>query len=66
VVFGGLVDWFKHMTASHDDPDISDAWDKFGSIGPLVFWVILEIYGREFNRLNGSGEITLSWKYYET
>lgn len=53
------------MTASHEDPDISDAWDKFGPIGPLVFWVILEIYGREFNRLNGNGELTLSWKYLQ-
>jgi hypothetical protein len=58
------MQWFKHLTSSHEDPDISDAWDKFGPIGPLIFWVILEIYGREFSRLNGRGQLTLSWKYF--
>ena len=29
-----------------------------------MFWVILEIYGREFSRLNGRGQLTLSWKYF--
>lgn len=53
------------MTSSHEDPDISDAWDEFGYAGPLVFWVLCEIYGREFNRLNGNGELTLSWKYFQ-
>ena len=59
------MQWFKHLTCSHEDPDLSDAWDKFGPIGPLMFWVILEIYGREFSRLDGSGELTLSWKYFQ-
>jgi hypothetical protein len=58
------MQWFRHLTCSHEDPDISDAWDKFGPIGPLMFWVILEIYGREFSRLNGRGQLTLSWKYF--
>jgi hypothetical protein len=59
------MQWFRHLTCSHEDPDISDAWNKFGPIGPLMFWVILEIYGREFSRLDGSGELTLSWKYFQ-
>ncbi|MEW5724148.1 MAG: hypothetical protein AB1896_13645 [Thermodesulfobacteriota bacterium] len=45
------MDWFKHMVSSHEDPDISDAWDLFRDKGVVVFWVTLEIYGREFRRL---------------
>lgn len=45
------MEWFKHKTASHDDPDISDAWDKFGDAGYTVFFVMLEIYGQEFGHL---------------
>jgi hypothetical protein len=58
------VDWFKHLTCSHEDPDISESWDLFGPIGPMLFWVTCELYGREFNRLNGDGELSLSWRYY--
>ena len=44
--------WFKHSTDSHDDPDVSDAMDEFGDAGYSVFFIILEIYGREFNQLS--------------
>lgn len=54
------MDWFKHPTGSHEDPDISDAEDEFGPIAYVVFFKVLEIYGREFNRLNGNGELELS------
>lgn len=30
-----------------------------------MFWVILEIYGREFSRLNKKGELILSWRYFQ-
>ena len=59
------MEWFKHLTASHDDPDISDAWDEFGDKALTVFWVTLEIYGREFNRLDNDGNLTISLRYYE-
>lgn len=52
--------WFKHSTASHDDPDISDAWDTFGDSGYIIFFVLLEIYGEEFNHLNGNQELNIS------
>ena len=52
--------WFKHRTGSHDDPDISDAWDEFGDFGYVGFFVILEIYGDEFNHINDDGFITIS------
>ena len=44
--------WFKHSTDSHDDPDVSDAIDEFGDAGYSVFFIILEIYGQEFNQLS--------------
>jgi len=54
------MDWFQHSTASHDDPDISDAWDEFGDAGYTVFFVLLELYGREFNHLDNEGFLRLS------
>lgn len=54
------MEWFKHSTGSHDDPDISDAWDKFGDSGIVVFWVMLEIYGQEFSHLTDAGELRVS------
>lgn len=57
--------WFKHSTSSHDDPDLSDAWDEFGDAGPTVFWVILEIYGSEFNNLSECGNMDVSLKFLE-
>lgn len=58
------MDWFKHSIGSHDDPDISEAMDKFGHAGYSVFFILLEIYGTEFNRINGDGELSLKWKYF--
>ncbi len=51
--------WYQHSTDSHDDPDIADALDEFGDAGYSVFFIILEIYGREFNHLN-DGWLTVS------
>jgi hypothetical protein len=59
------VEWFKHSTGSHDDPDLSDAWDKFGDAGVVIFWVILEIYGNEFNSLSECGTMDVSIKFLE-
>ncbi len=52
------------MTGSNDDPDFSDAWDKFGDPAVVVFWTVLEIYGKEFSSLN-DGWLTLSIPYFE-
>jgi hypothetical protein len=52
--------WFQHSTGSHDDPDISDAWDELGDFGYVGFFVILEIYGQEFSHRNSEGFITIS------
>ena len=59
------MEWFKHVTDSHEDPDISDAWDSFGDAGPIVFWTLLEVYGKEFNSLDDSDVLTLSIKFFE-
>lgn len=58
------MDWFKHATGSHEDPDISDAWDTFGDSGPVIFWTILEVFGAEFSHLK-DGWLTLSISYFE-
>jgi len=52
--------WFKHKTGSHDDPDISDAWDELGDFGYVGFFVILEIYGQEYNHRNSEDYIRIS------
>lgn len=41
--------WYKHLTTSLDDPDISDAIEIFGGDGYLVFFGILELIGKEFD-----------------
>lgn len=53
------MQWFKHSTASHDDPDISDAEDLFNEFGYTGFFKILEIYGQEFNNLE-DGHLNIS------
>lgn len=54
------MEWFKHSTGSHDDPDISDAWDELGDFGYVGFFVILEIYAQEFSHRNTEDFITIS------
>jgi hypothetical protein len=58
------MEWFKHATGSHEDPDISDAWDTFGDSGPVIFWTILEVFGAEYSHLK-EGWLTLSIPYFE-
>uniref|UniRef100_A0A6M3KIS1 Lin1244/Lin1753-like N-terminal domain-containing protein n=1 Tax=viral metagenome TaxID=1070528 RepID=A0A6M3KIS1_9ZZZZ len=58
------MEWFKHSTGSHEDPDISDAWDQFGDAGPVVFWTILEVFGVEYSHLK-DGWLTISIQYFE-
>jgi len=58
------MEWFKHSTGSHEDPDISDAWDMFGDAGPLIFWTVLEVFGAEYSHLK-DGWLTLSISYFE-
>jgi len=55
--------WFQHSTDSHDDPDISDAMDEFGDAGYSVFFILLELYGREFNSLNSEKWLSLSKRF---
>ncbi len=57
------MEWFKHKTASLDDPDICDFMDEFGDAGYVMFFGLLEIYGREFNKLDDSGFLTLNLNY---
>lgn len=57
------MQWYKHSTDSHDDPDISDAMDEFGPSGYSAFFILLEIYGREFNSLDADGWLSLSKRF---
>jgi hypothetical protein len=54
------MEWIKHKTSSHDDPDISDAMDEFGPAGYSTFFILLEVYGEEFNHLSNEEYLTLS------
>jgi len=55
--------WFQHSTDSHDDPDISDAMDEFGPSGYSSFFILLELYGREFNSIDSDGFLNLSLRF---
>ncbi len=53
------MDWFKHKTASLDDPDFNAILDEFGSDGYMMFFGLLEIYGREFSNTNSDGFLSV-------
>lgn len=55
--------WFKHKTASLDDPDINALMDEFGDAGYVMFFGLLEIYGREFKNIDQDEFLWLSLKY---
>ncbi|MDD5772369.1 MAG: hypothetical protein PHX78_02770 [bacterium] len=40
--------WFKHISDSHNDPDLCVAREKFGDIAIIIFWFTVEIYAKEF------------------
>ena len=56
--------WFKHLTASGDDPDIDDAMTLFGSDGYVVFFRTLELMSREFD-IENPGVSTFSVSFYK-
>jgi hypothetical protein len=41
--------WYKHLSASGNDPDIDDSVSKFGPAGYYVFFRTLEVMAREFD-----------------
>ena len=43
------MEWFKHKTSAHIDPVVSDAWDEFGDAGYVIWFVLLEVYGQQYN-----------------
>lgn len=57
------MEWFKHSTASHDDPDLSDAMDEFGHAGYSSFFILLELYGEEYHHLDSEGFLKLSLRF---
>lgn len=54
--------WYKHLTGSLDDPDISEAIEEFGPAGYLVFFGTLEVMAREFD-VNNPGKVTVSQRF---
>lgn len=53
------MDWFKHKTGSLDDPDFSAIIDKFGSDGYMMFFGLLEIYGREYSNIDSDNFLSI-------
>ena len=51
--------WYKHLTASGDDPDIHDSIEIFGPEGYYVFFRTLEIMSIEFD-IENPGKNTFS------
>ena len=54
--------WYKHLTASLDDPDIFEAIDRFGGDGYLVFFGTLELMAREFD-VDNPGVVQLPMRF---
>lgn len=54
--------WFKHISASGDDPDIGAIISEFGFKGFYIFFRTLEIMSREFDVNNpGKNNFNLKW-----
>ena len=53
------MEWFKHKTGSLDDPDFNAILDEFGSDGYMMFFGLLEIYGREFSNTDPEGFLSV-------
>ncbi len=54
------MNWFKHETDLHNDPDIVDAFDRFGHAGYCVFCIVREIYGYSFNDVDNDRFLRIS------
>ena len=54
------MNWFKHETDLHNDPDIVDAFDMFGHAGYCVFCIVREIYGHSFNDVDNDHFLRIS------
>jgi len=57
------MQWFKHSTGSHRDPDFVECRHRIGDRGTSIFWEILELYGMEYNHRNDDDEVFFSWHY---
>lgn len=55
--------WFKHLTASGNDPDIGDLMDELGFKGYYMFFRTLEIMSEEFS-FDNPGEITVKFSWF--
>ena len=55
--------WFKHFSDAHNDPDLVVARDKFGDAAWVIYWTILEMYAKEFDKASAEngGKLLLSW-----
>ena len=53
------MEWFKHKTGSLDDPDFNAILDEFGSDGYMMFFGLLEIYGKEFSSTDSDGFLNI-------
>ena len=56
------MEWFKHYSNAHDDPVVSDAWDRFGDFGYLFWFVLIELYAANFNPKFPDRGLTISFK----
>jgi hypothetical protein len=54
------MQWFKHSTGSHDDPDLVDARNELGDKAIVIFWDILELYAEEFKHRDSEGWVRFS------
>jgi hypothetical protein len=58
------MQWFKHKTDAHDDPVVSEAWDTFGPDGYVVWFVLLELYGRHFKASKPGAPLVANKSYF--
>ena len=60
--------WFKHFTNRHEDIDLIESVLLYGSSAYHLYFVLHELYGRQFNKLTDEKylEITYNFLRYKT
>ena len=57
------MEWFKHKTNAHDDPVVSAAMDEYGDAAYVVWFILLELYGQQYNSQKPDAPLVTSKVY---
>lgn len=54
------MNWFKHLTDMHEHPDLVEAEKQEKHIAYKAYFIILEIYGKYYNELDGDDYLRMN------